>query len=229
MRMNSKALAAFCLIVFALLAITAVNAAPSRDDAVKAFNAKKFSAACSQFQSVLQATPNDAVSHYYLALTYQSLRQMAQAQKEYEWVATNASDPALKARAQQGLTNLAKRNGTIASGTTVASSTTTAAPQIAAPAAGRKPKVIEFSATWCGPCKRFAPIFDRVSGMFNGKIDVQKIDVDDKATADITEKYNVQAVPTIVFLDSKGNIVSQRTGGMDASELTTTMQSLVGR
>lgn len=227
--MSRKALAAFCLIVFALLDVTAVNAAPSRDDAVKAFNAKKFSDARTQFQSVLQANPSDGVSHYYLALTYQSLRQMSQAQKEYEWVVANATDPALKTKAQLGLTNLAKLSGTIASATTVASSAPPAVPQTVTPAAGRKPKVIEFSATWCGPCKRFAPTFDRVSNMFNGKIDIQKIDIDDKATSDITDKYNVQAVPTIVFLDSKGNVVGQHQGGMDERELTTTMQSLVGR
>ncbi|MFN8659411.1 MAG: thioredoxin family protein [Candidatus Obscuribacterales bacterium] len=224
--MNRKALAAIaslCVMMFAVMAVSGARAESSpRDAAVKAYKAKKYSDAVTQLQACLQATPNDDLSHYYLALSYQQLKQLTEARKEYEWVVSSSSNESLKSKAQQGLQNLDK-----AAGKSAEKASASAKPAAAVTAI--KPKVIEFSATWCGPCKRFAPTFEKVSGMFNGKIDVQKIDIDDKATMNITEKYNVHAVPTIVFLDSKGNVVNSHVGGMDEQELTSTMQSLVGR
>lgn len=225
--MNRKALAAiasFCLMIFAVLAVDSAKAESTpRDAAVKAYKAKKYSDAAAQLQSCLQANPNDDLSHYYLALSYQQLKQLSEARKEYEWVLSSSANDSLKSKAKQGLENLDKAAGK----TGETSSANFVKPAAAVTAS--KPKVIEFSATWCGPCKRFAPTFEKVSEMFHGKVDVQKIDIDDKATMNITEKYNVHAVPTIVFLDSKGNIVNSHVGGMDEQELTSTMQSLVGR
>lgn len=227
--MNKKALAAVVSIFLAVIALVATSRAQAessvKDAAVQSYKAKRYSEAAAQFQTAVNANPKDEASHYWLALSYQQLRQMAQAQKEYEWVVANATDKGLKAQAQQGLNNLSRLGG----GKTVAGTTPTAAVASSTSVGGPKPKVIEFSATWCGPCKRFAPTFEKVSNMFTGKIDVQKIDIDDKATQDITNKYNVQAVPTIVFLDGKGNVVNTHQGGMDEQELQSTMQSLVGR
>jgi thioredoxin 1 len=225
--MNRKVLAAiasFCVVVFAVVSMSTASAEPSpRDGAVKAYKAKKYSDAAAQFQACIQSNPNDDVSHYYLALSYQQLNQLPDAQREYQWVMSSSADAGLKEKARLGLDSLAKLNGGSATASAGKTSGTTAT------VAAAKPKVIEFSATWCGPCKRFAPTFDKVAETFKDKIDVQKIDIDDKATRAITEKYNVQAVPTIVFLDSKGNIVKNQLGGMDEQELKSTMQSLVGR
>lgn len=225
--MNSKmlaAIAAFCVMVFAVVSLSAADAAPSaRDAAVKTYKSKKYADAAALFQACIQANPNDDVSHYYLGLSYQQLKQLPQAQKEYEWVISSSSDAQLKAKAQVGLSNLAKLNGS-ASG---ANGNGNGAPAVTTTAA--KPKVIEFSATWCGPCKRFAPTFDKVASMFSDKIEIQKIDIDDKSTQDITEKYKVQAVPTIVFLDAKGRVVKNQLGGMNEQDLTSTMQSLLGK
>lgn len=227
--MNRKALAAiasFCLMMFAVVAVgSAKTESTPRDAAVKAYKAKKYSNAVTQLQSCLQADPGDDLCHYYLALSYQQLKQLSEARKEYEWVVSSSKNDSLKSKAKQGLEDLDKVAGAAGKTAETVSSANTKPPAIA----GNKPKVIEFSATWCGPCKRFAPTFEKVSEMFHGKIDVQKIDIDDKATMNITEKYNVRAVPTIVFLDSKGNIVNSHVGGMDEQELTSTMQSLVGR
>ena len=56
--------------------------------------------------------------------------------------------------------------------------------------------VIDFSAAWCGPCKRIGPIYEKLAASFPG-ITFYKIDVDDNA--DAAEAENVQAMPTFKF------------------------------
>ncbi|KAF5179972.1 Thioredoxin h2 [Thalictrum thalictroides] len=57
--------------------------------------------------------------------------------------------------------------------------------------------VIDFSATWCGPCRMIEPIFAEMSNKFNDVVFI-KIDVDE--LADVAKEYDVQAMPTFVLL-----------------------------
>lgn len=60
--------------------------------------------------------------------------------------------------------------------------------------------VVDFFATWCGPCKMLAPVLDKVSNSMRGKVNFFKIDVD--RSIDIAERYNIAAIPTmIIFKD----------------------------
>ena len=62
--------------------------------------------------------------------------------------------------------------------------------------------IVDFFATWCGPCKMFAPTFEKLSSDFNGKLEFLKIDID--KNEDIADHYNVKSVPTfILFKDGK--------------------------
>ena len=62
--------------------------------------------------------------------------------------------------------------------------------------------VIDFFATWCGPCKMLAPVFDELSNEMNGKAKFFKVDIDE--SADLARKYFVSSVPTImIFKDGK--------------------------
>ncbi|CUU48642.1 thioredoxin [Clostridium beijerinckii] len=62
--------------------------------------------------------------------------------------------------------------------------------------------VVDFFATWCGPCKMLAPVFEEASREVRGKAKFFKVDID--ASESIAEKYGIYAVPTmIVFKDGK--------------------------
>lgn len=62
--------------------------------------------------------------------------------------------------------------------------------------------LVDFSATWCGPCQMLAPIIDDIEKEMADKLKVIKIDVD--ANPEISSKYNVSSVPTvIIFQDGK--------------------------
>ena len=58
------------------------------------------------------------------------------------------------------------------------------------------PVLVDFTATWCGPCKALAPIVEKIADEFAGKVKVGKLDIDE--SPDITAKYGVRSVPTVI-------------------------------
>ncbi|MCR4576530.1 MAG: thioredoxin [Clostridiales bacterium] len=69
--------------------------------------------------------------------------------------------------------------------------------------------VVDFSATWCGPCKMLAPVLEKVSAQFDGKVDFYNVDVDD--APELAGKYNVNSVPCLILMKN-GKLVSQSVG-----------------
>ena len=63
-----------------------------------------------------------------------------------------------------------------------------------------QPTLVDFTASWCGPCKVMAPIIDQLAGEFANSLTVAKLDVD--AEPEIASRYQVMSVPTIIlFVD----------------------------
>ncbi len=62
---------------------------------------------------------------------------------------------------------------------------------------GDKPSIIDFYATWCGPCKKQTPILEELSKKYKDSLYVYKIDVDN--SPDLANTLNVSAIPTLIF------------------------------
>lgn len=73
--------------------------------------------------------------------------------------------------------------------------------------------VVDFYATWCGPCKMFAPIFEEVSS----EMDMNFIKLDTDEHSDIARGYGVMSIPTIILFEN-GNEVKRHTGFMSKEE-----------
>ena len=71
------------------------------------------------------------------------------------------------------------------------------------------PVLVDFFATWCGPCKMLAPTIDEIAGEQAGKATVYKLDIDQ--SPDIAQKYGVMSVPTLAVFKG-GKLVNQTVG-----------------
>ncbi|WP_289287224.1 thioredoxin domain-containing protein [uncultured Duncaniella sp.] len=77
------------------------------------------------------------------------------------------------------------------------------------------PTVIDFSATWCGPCRRFAPIFEETAKEYKGKAIFMSVDVDN--SPETARQFEVSAIPQVSILMPDGTITST-VGFMDKDQ-----------
>jgi len=81
---------------------------------------------------------------------------------------------------------------------------------------GDKPVLVDFFATWCGPCKAMTPVVESLGKSLQGQARVLKIDIDKNET--VANKYQIQSVPTFIIF-KKGQILWRYSGVMDKSAL----------
>ena len=67
---------------------------------------------------------------------------------------------------------------------------------------GDKPALIDFYASWCGPCKRLSPILEEISEEYAGKIDIYKVNVDEEY--ELASIFGIHSVPTLILMPKIG-------------------------
>ncbi|WP_437777661.1 thioredoxin [Sorangium sp. So ce315] len=72
------------------------------------------------------------------------------------------------------------------------------------------PVLVDFTATWCGPCRQLAPLVEKLADAFQGKVKVGKLDID--AAPAIATKYGVRSVPTCILF--KGGVNAKQQIGL---------------
>ncbi|MDL2283411.1 thioredoxin [Odoribacter sp. OttesenSCG-928-G04] len=76
---------------------------------------------------------------------------------------------------------------------------------------GDKPVLVDFFATWCGPCKMMSPILDELKKTEGDRIHVLKIDIDKAVNQQIVSQHQIQSVPTFL-LYKNGKVVWRKSG-----------------
>ena len=84
--------------------------------------------------------------------------------------------------------------------------------------------VLDFWATWCGPCRMLAPTLESLSEKYAGKVAFGKVNVDEEEELAIS--YGISVIPTLFFL-KKGQVVARTQGVRPESELTSIIEDMI--
>ena len=87
-----------------------------------------------------------------------------------------------------------------------------------------KPVLIDFHATWCGPCKMIAPVLDELAADYDGKLKICKVDVD--ANPEIPQKFGIRGIPTLIMFKG-GNAEATKVGALSKTQLTDFIQEVI--
>jgi thioredoxin 1 len=89
---------------------------------------------------------------------------------------------------------------------------------------GDKPLVVDFWATWCGPCRMVAPIIEKLAEKYDGQIVVGKCDVEENE--DLAAEFGIRNIPTILFFKN-GVIADKIVGAQSEAKIDEKFQSML--
>ena len=90
--------------------------------------------------------------------------------------------------------------------------------------AGDQPLVVDFWATWCGPCRMVAPIISELAEEYDGKIVVGKCDVEEND--ELAAEFGIRNIPTILFFKG-GEVVNKLVGAQGKAKIDEAIQQLL--
>ena len=85
-----------------------------------------------------------------------------------------------------------------------------------------KPVLIDFFATWCGPCKMLSPVIDGLADRYEGKVLVGKVNTDEQP--ELAIRFGVMSIPTVIFLKD-GKEIDRKVGVMPEASYTAVLDA----
>ncbi len=90
---------------------------------------------------------------------------------------------------------------------------------------GNKPIIVDFWASWCGPCKMLTPVFEKLSGEFDD-LDFAKLNVEENE--EISQEHEVRGIPCLILF-SKGKEIDRIVGYFSENQLKAKIQAILDR
>lgn len=89
---------------------------------------------------------------------------------------------------------------------------------------GNQPVLVDFWATWCGPCRMLGPTVEAVAKEYDGKVTVVKCNVDE--CEDLSMQFGIRNIPTLLFFKD-GKVVDKLVGNVPKAEITSKLDSIL--
>ncbi|MBQ7686140.1 MAG: thioredoxin [Bacteroidaceae bacterium] len=87
-----------------------------------------------------------------------------------------------------------------------------------------KPVVLDFWATWCGPCKKIAPLIEELAAEYEGRAIIGKVNVEDED--ELASQFGIRNIPTVLFIKN-GTVVDKQVGACPKSELENKLTAIL--
>jgi thioredoxin 1 len=90
-----------------------------------------------------------------------------------------------------------------------------------------RPRVLEFYADWCGPCRAYGPVVEACQSKYSDKVDFQRLNVDDPKSHELATMCGVSSIPRTCIFDKDGKSVADFAGRVSAERLDSYMRQIV--
>lgn len=170
--------------------------------------------AISVLESAVKASPNSCEAHLYLGEAYCKVKNLLKARDHFRAAIRVGQGSANAQKANRELMNLPKNIIAPRANSEVAMLMASRGMLGQERGAGGVPKpvVMDFYATWCKPCKQVATLMEKAQTQYGSQVAFLSINVDDPDNQSIVDGYGISPIPTLVFLNSQGDVVSYSIG-----------------
>ena len=212
------ALFACCLIVSGQF-LTAAQAVPPSTSSLATGKAKlaqgQYAQAVKLLEQAVKAQPNSSEAHFCLGKAYFNTKNYAQAKTNLRAAVRLGKGSAHAQLANKFLMLLPRNLISPRSGPETRLLATNLGLLMRQRGIGgpeAMPAVLNFYASWCEPCKQLKPLFDKAKTQYGDKVTFMSINVDDPSNDQIMDQYEVSPIPTVIFINKDGEVVSYALG-----------------